>query len=88
MDVKDEFEDQNRMGVSSMLIHDLVRGIKVRDLSQKLDLDKSEFETMIVRLLSLLTGKLSGLHLPDGHFVQIPHEAEKRQRPSRRRTPL
>ena len=57
MDVKDEFEDQNRMGVSSVLIHDLVRSIKVRDLSQKLDLDKSEFETMIVRLLSFLTGK-------------------------------
>ena len=57
MDVKDEFEDQNRMGVSSKLIHDLVRSIQVRDLSQKLDLDKSELETMIVRLLSLLTGK-------------------------------
>ena len=57
VDVKDEFEDQIRMGVSSMLIHDLVRSIKVRNLSQKLDLDKSEFKTMIVQLLSLLTGK-------------------------------
>jgi len=40
-----------------MLIHDLVRSIKVGERSLKLESDKFEFKTMIVRLLSFLTGK-------------------------------